>query len=130
MKNRHDWRNAPRKVYSTEFKMRMIELALLPGASVAAIARDHGFNDNLLFRWLRLWKTEGRLTRRALPAPADNTALIPVVTEHPDASELPSAPVPATACRIELLHGTIVLQNPSAELLCSLIRELSGSAFA
>ncbi|EJF6762746.1 TPA: transposase, partial [Escherichia coli] len=26
------------------------------GASVARIAREHDINDNLLFKWLRLWQ--------------------------------------------------------------------------
>ncbi len=49
-----DWRKEPRKNYSNEFKLRMVELALQPGASVARIAREHDINDNLLFKWLRL----------------------------------------------------------------------------
>ncbi len=34
----------------------MVKLALQPGASVARIAREHDINDNLLFKWLRLWQ--------------------------------------------------------------------------
>jgi transposase len=30
-------------------KRRIVEQALEPGASVAAIARQHGINDNLIF---------------------------------------------------------------------------------
>ncbi|EFB1776624.1 TPA: transposase [Escherichia coli] len=40
----------------------MVKLALQPGASVARIAREHDINDNLLFKWLRLWQNEGRLS--------------------------------------------------------------------
>jgi transposase len=128
MQTSNDWRKAPRRTYSTEFKMRMIEQALLPGASVAAIARENGFNDNLLFKWLRLWNAERRLTRRAISVPTDRTVLIPVVTDYPASPERPPEPSPATECRIELRHGTILLLEPSRELICSLIRELSGSA--
>nr|WP_249530941.1 transposase [Escherichia coli] len=34
-----DWRKEPRKNYSNEFKLRMVELASQPGACVAQIAR-------------------------------------------------------------------------------------------
>ncbi|ENY9989762.1 antirestriction protein [Escherichia coli] len=40
----------------------MVELASQPGASVARIAREHDINDNLLFKWLRLWQNEGRIS--------------------------------------------------------------------
>ncbi|TQN75935.1 UNVERIFIED_ORG: transposase [Citrobacter freundii] len=54
------WRKEPRKNYSNEFKLRMVELASRPGARVAQIARENGINDNIIFKWLRLWQDEGR----------------------------------------------------------------------
>lgn len=122
-----DWRKVPRRTYSTEFKMCMIEQALLPGASVAAIARENGFNDNFLFKWSRLWSAQGLLTRKVVSAPTDKTALIPVVTAHPDSPEHTTETAPVTLCRIDLRHGTILLQEPPTELICCLIRKLSGS---
>ena len=62
-----DWRKEPRKKYSNEFKLRMVELALQPGACVAQIARENGVNDNVIFKWLRLWQNEGRISRREPP---------------------------------------------------------------
>ncbi|HIF7345061.1 TPA: transposase, partial [Escherichia coli] len=59
-----DWRKEPRKNYSNEFKLRMVELASQPGAFVAQIARENGVNDNVIFKWLRLWQNEGRVSRR------------------------------------------------------------------
>ncbi|GCS91952.1 transposase [Escherichia coli] len=58
-----DWRKEPRKNYSNEFKLRMGELASQPGACVAQIARENGVNDNVIFKWLRLWQNEGRGSR-------------------------------------------------------------------
>lgn len=49
------WRKEPRKNYPNEFKLRMVELASRPGACVAQIARENGINDNVIFKWLRLW---------------------------------------------------------------------------
>lgn len=36
-------------------KRRIVEQVLEPGASVAAIARQHGINDNLIFNWRKLY---------------------------------------------------------------------------
>ncbi|EPQ7544611.1 transposase, partial [Escherichia coli] len=48
--------------YRRSAYLRMVELASQPGASVARIAREHDINDNLLFKWLRLWQNEGRIS--------------------------------------------------------------------
>ena len=42
----------------------MVEQASQPGACVAQIARENGVNDNVIFKWLRLWQNEGRVSRR------------------------------------------------------------------
>ncbi|MCP1065619.1 transposase [Serratia symbiotica] len=49
------WRSEPRKNYTNDFKLRMAKLAYQPEAGVAHIIREHGTNDNLIFKWLRLW---------------------------------------------------------------------------
>ncbi|SWE99512.1 transposase [Klebsiella pneumoniae] len=54
----------PRRTFSNEFKLQMVKLASQLGASVARIAREHDINDNLLFKWLRLWLIKGRISRR------------------------------------------------------------------
>lgn len=54
----------PRRSFSNEFKLQMVTLALQPRGSVARIAREHDINDNLLFKWLRLWLIKGRISRR------------------------------------------------------------------
>lgn len=42
-----------RRRWGTEHKRRIVEEAVVPGASVAEVARRHGVNANLLFKWLR-----------------------------------------------------------------------------
>lgn len=59
----------PRRTFSNEFKLQMVKLASQPGASVARIAREHDINDNLLFKWLRLWQNEGSVSR---PSPGND----------------------------------------------------------
>jgi transposase len=52
---------------TNEEKRRIVEEALVPGASVAAVARRHGVNANLLFGWRRLHK-QGLLESSREPA--------------------------------------------------------------
>jgi transposase len=42
------WRKEPRKNYSNDFKLRMVELASRPGACVAQSTRENGVNDNVI----------------------------------------------------------------------------------
>lgn len=42
-----------RRSWSWEQKQRIIEATLVPGASVAEVARQHEVNANLVFKWLR-----------------------------------------------------------------------------
>ena len=46
--------------HSLEFKHRLVEQTLRPGASVARIAREHGVNANQVFSWRKLHR-EGLL---------------------------------------------------------------------
>lgn len=113
----------------------MVELASQPGASVAQIAREYGINDNVIFKWLRLWQNEGRISRRlpATVAPDLPPALLPVeVIAAPQQSDDQSAGscqpslLNATSCHVEFSQGKMTLDNPSPELLAVLIRELTG----
>ena len=127
----------PRRTFSNEFKLQMVKLASQLGASVARIAREHDINDNLLFKWLRLWQNEGRISRR-LPVTTSSDAgveLLPVeITpdeqKEPMAALLLSTPsqstVSASSCKVEFRHGNMTLENPSPELLTVLIRKLTG----
>ena len=42
-----------RRQHDRQFKQHLVELSQQPGASVAAIALEHGINANLLFKWRR-----------------------------------------------------------------------------
>ncbi|MGA4650085.1 transposase [Citrobacter portucalensis] len=128
-----DWRTESRTVYSNDFKLRIVELASHPDANVAKIARENGVAHNLIFKWLRMWQNEGRVSRR-LPAtivPPSGPSLLPVET-MPDpavsdtASEL--CPLNASSCCVEFRHGKITLENPSPGLLAVLLRELTGKS--
>ncbi|ECC1658362.1 transposase, partial [Salmonella enterica subsp. salamae] len=64
----------PQKRYSPEFKMELVRLALEEEGSVAALARQHDVNDNLLFKWIRLWQREGRICH-----PRKNSSSLPAL---------------------------------------------------
>ena len=48
-------------------KRRIVEQVLESGTSVAAIARQHGINDNLIFNWRKLYLA-GRMGEMSLKA--------------------------------------------------------------
>lgn len=45
---------ARRRMRTLEEKLAIVEQATRPGVSVAAVAREHGVNANLIFGWVRL----------------------------------------------------------------------------
>lgn len=55
--------------HDINLKRHLVSLCGEPGASVAAIAREHGINANMLFMWRKQY---------ALGAAVDTTVLLPV----------------------------------------------------
>ncbi|MGR4871109.1 IS66-like element accessory protein TnpA [Variovorax sp. LARHSF232] len=83
-----------RRKHSEELKQELVERSLVPGASVAAIAQEHGINANLLFNWRRLrLRTEAPAVGGAAPA-----TLLPVTVqmEPPAKSNKAIAPRPSS----------------------------------
>ncbi len=117
----------------------MVKLALQLVVSVIRIAREHDINDNLLFKWLRLWQNEGRVLRRLQVTTSSDTGveLLPVEIT-PDEQKEPMATLPlllstpsqstasASSFKVEFHYGKTTLKNPSPELLTVLLSELSG----
>lgn len=74
-----------RRHRSKEERRRIVEESLLPGASVAVIARTHGVNANQVFHWRKLYR-EGQLDVEPSP-------LLPVrVAEVFETAHTPAAP--------------------------------------
>jgi transposase len=46
----------PRQRRSVQEKRQMVEATMMPGASIARVARAHGVNANQLFHWRKLYK--------------------------------------------------------------------------
>ena len=85
---------APRRMRSAEEKLRIVQETLMPGASVAAVARRHGVNANLLFGWRRQHE-QGVLVEHTRSR--KGAKLLPVKVSAPF-----STGVPASTATIEI----------------------------
>ena len=77
-----------RRRHSEELKQELVERSLEPGASVAAIAQEHGINANLLFNWRRLRLRDEAPSVEAAAPPT----LLPVTVQMNPVSKAPKAP--------------------------------------
>lgn len=92
-----------RRHRSKKERRRIVEESLVPGASVAVIARDHGVNANQVFHWRKLYR-EGRLD--VGPSP-----LLPVrVTEVFETPHTPAASQTGTI-HIELGRARVHIEG-------------------
>ena len=81
-----------RRKHSETLKRDLVERSLQPGASVSALAQEHGINANLLFYWRRLHLRAQNLCAAAAPSPT----LLPV-TVRCDGSAPTATPLQAPA---------------------------------
>lgn len=72
----HDGVGERRRARSLDERKRIVVEALAPGASVAAVARRHGLNANLVFKWIRRSR-EGWRDRRREPANEKPVVVVP-----------------------------------------------------
>jgi len=84
-----------RRSWPTEVKLRIMDEALAPGASIAAVADRNGVCRSLVYTWLRLARDDKMPGISITPQPA--ASFVPVRIE-PSAKRLPSSPpVPVSA---------------------------------
>ena len=70
-------------------KRRIVEETLMPGASVALVARTNGVNANLVFAWLRLYHAGRLIKKRSKTIQLNAACLLPVkVSEKGHRSEI------------------------------------------
>jgi transposase len=100
-----------RRKHSDALKLDLVRRSLQPGASVAALAQEHGINANLLFNWRRLHL-------RALGA--DALAIAPPtllsVTVQPDTPAPTTAQVGTHAAPARASTGTIEIEIGTARV--------------
>lgn len=95
-----------RRHHDRAFKAKLVQQCLKPGASVSAIALEHGINANMLFTWRRAWLRESAAASQA------EAALLPVRIEHEPVAAAVSAPKPA----VPTANGVIELEIAGAKL--------------
>jgi transposase-like protein len=74
------------RTYAPEFKSELVAACQVPGASIAALARQHGMNANVLHRWLKEHERSGchALAARSAPGIASpSPAFIPLALPAP-----------------------------------------------
>jgi len=112
-----------RRWRSISEKLKIVQLALKPGASVAEVARAHGVNANQVFTWRRAFE-RGELTEPSM-------ALIPVTVPHGEdesneSESEPVAPSVGGAIHIELPGRALISVESGADpdLLRSILESL------
>ena len=78
-----------RRRHSAAFKRKLLELIEQPGASVAAVALEHGVNANLVFKWRRV-----KLERQRSPRLTRPPTLLPVSVDPQESLLTASIPEP------------------------------------
>ena len=97
-----------RKRWSVEEKRRIVELTLVPGASVARVAQAEGVNANQVFLWRRAYQKGELLSRSALVPvviAADGRSAAEFTSDLEAAQGVPEQPLtpqPSGAIHIEL----------------------------
>jgi transposase len=82
---------ATRRIRTLDEKLRILAEAGRPGASVAAVARKHELNANLLFAWRRLHRRGLLEAQRHAPPLLPVTITSPTVTPTQRASTTPTS---------------------------------------
>jgi transposase len=97
-----------RRTRSLDERKRIVEEALAPGISVAAVARRHDLNANLIFKWIRRsregWRDRRREPAKEKPVVAalperGGSAFVPVKLLELDAASAPPSDVAAKPAR-------------------------------
>jgi transposase len=99
-----------KRFFSDEHKRAVVERCLAPGASVSAVSLAHGFNTNLVRKWIRVYQTQQA---------AGAGKLVPVtVREAPEAAPArragvkPAITTTSGSIEIELGAAKLILRGP------------------
>ena len=123
---------APRRSWPPAEKRRIVELTLREGASLLAIAHEHGVHPNSLGQWKALYRA-GKLDAPARPKPrVADAAFVPVSVLPEVRSPQPATRSDATAGRSGIVQvvlasgATLRIETGAldAALLCALVAEL------
>jgi transposase len=111
-----------RRTRSLDERKRIVEEALAPGISVAAVARRHGLNANLIFKWIRRSREGWREPAKEKPVVAvrperGGSAFVPVKLLELDVASAPPpsdvAAKPARQARRGARRGAMEISLPN-----------------
>ena len=109
---------------TAEEKRRIVEATLVPGASIARVAREHGVNANQVFQWRHEYRKGAQWSGKQA-----KTKLLPVtVTSEPSIrteSEVASVAAPPGWIHIELPGRALVSVESGVDP--DLVRTVLGS---
>jgi transposase len=119
-----------RRRYDPAFKRTIVEQTLVPGASVARIAREHDINANQLFKWRRQFLLEQPPAPTPAASAPSTISLLPVtvVAEGSESAASPSPVPPLQPGQIEitLAGGAVRVQgavdNATLQVVLSSLR--------
>ena len=121
----HEGVGERRRTRSLDERKRIVEEALAPGVSVAAVARRHGLNANLVFKWIRRSREGWRDRRRepakekpvaVAPPERDGSAFVPVKLLELNTASAPPSDVmakPARQTRRGARRGAMEISLPN-----------------
>jgi transposase len=125
-----------RRRWAPAEKRRLVELTLQAGASVAAVAREHGVNRNNLRQWQSLYRA-GKLelhgkSASAVAGPTTSATFVPVnvlrpVRRSPMAAHADTQICGGVVVQLVLVTGaTLRIETGAvdAALVCALVAEL------
>ena len=95
--------------HSAAFKRKILELVEQPGASMAAVALEHGVNANSVFKWRK-----AKLDRKRSPRAIHKPVLLAVSVDPQESPITVPTPEPERAARKE---GVIEVEIGGARVL-------------
>jgi transposase len=97
-----------RRRHSAEFKARVLAACAKPGASVAAVARSFGLNDNLVHQWRRGRGANPLGVAASTDAePAPEFVALSLPQESPSSTPARAVSAATETIRIELKRGAL-----------------------
>jgi transposase len=115
-----------RRVHSEAFKRRLVELSLVPSASEAAIALEHGINAKLLFGWRKVFQQS---QPHAVALPVDAASVLLLVEIAPPSAQSSAPARTAGVIEIELHSARVRLRGAvDEENLRAVLQALRSAA--
>jgi transposase len=116
--------------FTHEYRRSIVEMTMQPGASVSRIAREHGLNDNMVFKWRHRYRKElGATASTSTPVSGigEAIALLPVnIIDTPSttcADTSPATEAPDCEVEVEVGKRRVRIRGVSLEFVGQFLRD-------